>query len=427
MGVIFIDNSHIKMQPELQKVLVIEDSVTSMKVIKHLITNAGLEPVGASNLAEARTLLARSSAEEYLCAVVDFCLPDAMEGQAIDFAISASMPTVVITGRLDEKTRSSVLNRDVVDYIPKENAQVYEYLGRLIKRLEYNKEIGILVVDDSRLSRTMITSLLNRHNFVTYEAEDGEEGLAALRQYKNIKLVITDENMPNMSGLDMVAEIRRTISKEDLAIIGLSGEGTSALSARFIKSGANDYLNKPYCHEEFFCRVVQNVEYIENIEAIRRASNTDYLTGLPNRRHFFTRISANLKIAPSNVVMGLIDVELVRRINEHYGYESGDTVLKEISSLLVKHFSNSHISRFGGEEFCVYSSGKDVDTVVKSFESFRHNLESKQMKINGEEVQCSISVGISSHFNGNIQDTLKQAVANLNKARESGNNQLVYS
>lgn len=415
------------MQKELQKVLVIEDSVTSMKVINHLLTNVGMEPVCVNSLAAAQTELARSAPEEYLCAVVDYCLPDAIDGEAIDFTIAASIPTVVITGRLDESTRSKVLSKDVVDYIPKENAQVFEYLGRLIQRLEKNQEIGILVVDDSRLSRTMITNLLNRHNFITYEAADGEEGLAALRQYKNIKLVITDENMPNMSGLEMVAEVRRTISKDDLAIIGLSGEGSTALSARFIKSGANDYLNKPYCHEEFFCRVIQNVEYIENIEAIRRASNTDYLTGLPNRRHFFTRINANLRIAPSNIVIGIIDVDLVRYINEQHGYEQGDHALKEVATLLERNFPNSHISRFGGEEFCIYSSGQDIDTITKCFERFRTDVENKRLSIKGEEVDVTVSVGITSEFKGDIQETLKIANANLNKARENGQNQMVFS
>ncbi len=414
------------MHDEIPKVLVIEDSVTSMKVIKHLITNVGLEPVGVNCLADAEMALARSNADEYLCAVVDYCLPDALDGEAIDFTISASIPTVVITGRLDEATRTSVLNRDVVDYIPKENAQVYEYLGRLIKRLEKNREIGVLVVDDSRLSRTMITSLLDRHNFVTYEASDGEEGLAALRQYKNIKLVITDENMPNMTGLDMVAEIRRTISKDDLAIIGLSGEGSSALSARFIKSGANDYLNKPYCHEEFFCRVIQNVEYIENIEAIRRASNTDYLTGLPNRRHFFTRISANLKIAPINVVIGMVDVDMVHWINETYGYEAGDQALKEIANLLVRHFPSSHVSRFGGEEFCIYSSGLPIASVAGAFESFQEAVSRHTIVFEGNEIKSRVSIGVTSQFSGDIHESLKVAGSNLNKAREQGHNQVIF-
>ena len=415
------------MHESLRKVLVIEDSVTSMKVIKHLIKNAGLEPVGAGTLEDAKRLVANSSPEDYLCSVVDYSLPDALDGEAIDFTLESSIPTVVITGRSDEATRSSVLSKNVVDYIPKENAQVFEYLGRLVKRLDKNRDIGVLVVDDSRLSRSMITSLLGRHNFLTYEAEDGEEGLAALRQYKNIKLVLTDENMPNMTGLEMVAEIRRTISKDDLAIIGLSGNGSSALSARFIKSGANDYLNKPYCHEEFFCRVMQNIENIENIEAIRRASNTDYLTGLPNRRHFFTRINANLKIAPSNVMLGIIDVDMVKRINEHFGYEAGDEMLKEIAGMLARQFKQSHISRFGGEEFCVYSSGQTPESVITLYESFLDDVANKAMLFEGEKVRCAVNIGLTGDFNGDIKQTLRIAGANLEQAKERGENAMTYA
>ncbi len=57
-----------------------------------------------------------------------------------------------------------------------------------------------------------------------------------MRRYNNIKLAIIDENMPVMSGL----ELRRTSKKEDLAVIGVSADNSSGLSARFIKSGAND-------------------------------------------------------------------------------------------------------------------------------------------------------------------------------------------
>lgn len=415
------------MHESKRKILVIEDSVTSMKVIKHLLKGADLEPIGAASLSEARGILARSGSDEYLCAVVDYCLPDAPEGEAIDFSIEHGISTIVITGRLDEATRANVLAKDVVDYIPKENGQVYEYLVRLVQRLDKNREIGVLVVDDSRLSRTMISSLLKRHNFNTYEAEDGEEGLAALRQYKNIKLVITDENMPNMTGLEMVAEIRRTISKDDLAIIGLSGKGSTALSARFIKSGANDYLNKPYCHEEFFCRVMQNIEYVESIEAIRRASNTDYLTGLPNRRHFFTRIQANLRIAPGNVILGIIDVDQVKWINKHHGYEAGDNVLKSIAKLIEKYFSDCHISRFGGEEFCIYSSGQDMEGLLEQYQTFCQEVAESKIDVGGEFVNFAVNVGISGQFNGDIKETLHFADTNLQKAKEKGDNQLVYS
>jgi PleD family two-component response regulator len=219
---------------------------------------------------EAKHVFSSSAPEEYLCTVVDFTLPDALNGEAIDFAIESFLPTIVITGSLDESTRTTILNKKGVDYIPKENAQVYEYLTRLLSRLDKNKKVGVLVVDDSRVSRQSMTALLRRHNFITFEAADAEQGMESLRSHANIKLAIVDENVPDMSGIQMISELRKIYSKEELGIIGISSDTTSGLSARFIKSGATDYLYKPYCHEEFFCRIMQNVERLENIETFRK-------------------------------------------------------------------------------------------------------------------------------------------------------------
>lgn len=408
-----------------QKVLIVEDSPISMKVLSHLISKANLEPICANSLAQAQQIFSSTEPEEYLCAVVDFNLPDAPDGQAIDFAIEANVATVVITGRLDEDTREKVLSKDVVDYIPKENAQVYDYLSRLLTRLEKNKRIGVLVVDDSRFSRANVVSLLQRHNFVTYEAEDGEEGLAVLRRHSDIKLVITDENMPNMTGIEMVAELRRSYGKEDLGVIGVSGQGSSALSARFIKSGANDYLSKPYCHEEFFCRVIQNIEHIENIEAIRRAANSDYLTGLPNRRHFFTRVNANMKMDPKSVAFSIIDIDHFKSINDNFGHDAGDFALREIAKLIVKHFAKYYVSRFGGEEFCIYMSNMDADTAFNLMEKFRQDVEGHVLKLGDQRIKCTVSIGMTTQFSGNIEEMLRSSDINLYRAKETGRNQTI--
>lgn len=407
-----------------KKVLIIEDSRASMAVLEHLLEKNDLVPVKAACLADAKEHLQFSSTPEYLCAVVDFNLPDAPSGEAIDFTIEAGIPTIVITGRLDEPTREAVLAKDVVDYIPKENAQVYEYLSRLLKRLEKNRSIGVLVVDDSRLARLMQVSLLERHNFTTYEAGDGEEGLNLLRQHNDIRLVITDENMPNKTGIEMVSEIRQTFSREDVAIIGISGKGSSALSARFIKSGANDYIAKPYCHEEFFCRVIQNIEHIENVEKIRTADKVDHLTGIPSRLHFFKRVDASLRLAPKTLAVALFDIDNFKAVNNQYGHQTGDKVLKSIAALLKEHFANFHYCRFGGEEFCVYFSGVALDEVVSRAERFREALEETQSLINGELVQCTVSAGISDVFSGDISETIRLADDNLTRAKQAGKNQV---
>ena len=90
-----------------------------------------------------------------------------------------------------------------------------------------------------------------------------------------------------MDGVELTRKIRRQHRKDTLAVIGISAYGNSILSARFIKNGANDYLNKPFSSEEFYCRVTQNLEMLEYIQKLRETSIRDPLTGLYNRRHFF--------------------------------------------------------------------------------------------------------------------------------------------
>ena len=408
-----------------QKVLLIEDSVVSMKVLRFLTEKAGFEPESAENLAQARHLFGQSQPEDYLCAVVDYNLPDAPDGEAIDYALEAFIPTVVITGKQEESIRNKVLAKDVVDYIPKENAQVYDYLSRLLSRLQKNRHIGVLVVDDSRLSRTMAVSLLRRHNFITYEASDGEQGLERLAQHQEIRLVLTDENMPNMSGIRMVAAIRKKHSKEELAIIGLSGKGSSALSARFIKSGANDYLNKPYCHEEFFCRIVQNIEYIENIEAIHKAANTDYLTGLPNLRRFFEMAESQLEEVKQDVSLAILDIDYFKKINDSVGHDAGDEVLCSVSALLMKNFASNIYARFGGEEFCILFVGEAGSSVLARLENFRKQISELEILFEQHSINLTLSVGVTSYYTGEISASLRQADENLYRAKEAGRNRIV--
>ncbi len=119
-----------------QHVLVIENNHTNVDIVSKLVRKAGLIPVGASSLTEAKVRFANRVPEQFLCAVVAYVLPDAKQGEAIDFTIEAYIPTIVTTENLDACTRDKVLSKDVVDYIPKENAQNYDYLNRLLARLE---------------------------------------------------------------------------------------------------------------------------------------------------------------------------------------------------------------------------------------------------------------------------------------------------
>jgi diguanylate cyclase (GGDEF)-like protein len=407
------------------KVLLIEHDASTSRVLKRVIGKANFDVVTASSLAEAKHIFDISTPETYLCAVVDYHLPDAPFGEAIDHFIDVFIPVVVITNRTDEDIRKHILSKAVVDYIPKQNTQIFEYLSRLLERLEKNNQVGVLVVDASRKNRNGIAPLLKRHNFSVYETNTADNVNDLLFENGNIKLVVVDEEMPEREGTQIVADIRRSFNKSEMSIIGVSNGRKPALLARFLKSGANDYLTRPYCHEEFFCRIMQNIEHIEQIDVIRKTANTDYLTGLPNRRHFFNQVEAKLKRGLNQMCLALLDLDHFKKVNDNYGHDYGDMVLKETSKLLNKHFSNYHISRFGGEEFCLFLPNTDIEQALLMLNDFREALAIKAFKRKGQVLSCTVSIGVTDKYKRNLESMLGQADRHLYKAKSNGRNCVV--
>lgn len=408
------------------KVLIIDDNEQSVGVIASLIVNAQLTPVSATSLTAAQHIFSRSAPEDFLCAIVDYRLPDAPNGQAIDFTLASFLPTIVTTEFLDTQTRAGILDKDVIDYILKESEQVYEYLSVLLSRLYKNKHIGVLVVDNARVHRARSTALLRRHNFMTYEATTGQHGLEVLTRQSHIKLVIVANDLPGPSGIKMLSEVRQRAKKEDIAVIGLSDRGDTGLSARFIKSGANDFLTQPYGQEEFLCRIMQNIEYIENIELIRRAANSDFLTGLPNRRHFFERAVAALQLIPVCQCLALIDIDHFKKINDTYGHDCGDYTLREIAKLVADTFKQHIPARFGGEEFCVFMPNIKLLTAVQIFNDFRQTLANIEFKFEGQTFHCSVSIGVTAIEHGGINGMLRKADEYLYLAKNNGRNRVEH-
>ena len=258
-----------------KRLLVVEDSKPIATVIKQIARSLKFEVVIASNLAQVESIL--STDTDFFAATIDYALPDALDGQAIACVLSYGIPGVVMTGKMDDDTRQQILSQPVIDYIPKENSQAFLYLKRVLHWQQTNDQNTILVVDDSSSARNHIVELLKRRNFNIITANNGVQALEQLKQHKNIKMVITDLEMPIMDGIELTNEIRRSYSREQLAVIGISGASNGIHSARFIKNGADDFLRKPFCPEEFYCRITQNIESLNNIAKIQHAANTDYL------------------------------------------------------------------------------------------------------------------------------------------------------
>jgi len=244
----------------MYKVLVVEDSITVRKIVNKLIEdNPHFTCDLCEDLAEASAALANNA--DYLAAIVDLNLPDAPNGESVELALSYNLPTIVLTGNFDEFTRSQLLDQGVLDYITKESRYSYLQVSKLIDRLRKNLNTKVLVVEDSKTSRHHICNLLKKFQFQVHEANDGIEALEELDKHQDIKMVISDHRMPNMDGYELVKAIRHEKRLQDLVFIGLSATGDSVLTSKFIKSGANDFLSKPFYHEEFYCRIMKTLSH----------------------------------------------------------------------------------------------------------------------------------------------------------------------
>ncbi len=405
-----------------RKVLVVEDSPVVLKVLKHLLSqHSNFVPVLCDCYKSAeRNLIAFD--DEYFAAIVDLNLPDAENGEIVDLVLSYEIPSVVLTGNIDDDLRLSLLNKGVLDYITKDSRYSFNHVVKVIDRLNKNQNIKVLVAEDSSTSRMFIKILLERYQFQVIEAENGQEALAKLENDPDIRMLITDYNMPLVNGYDLVRMLRHNARFQDLVIIGLSAEGDNALSAKFIKAGANDFLKKPFYHEEFHCRVIHNLEAQEMLETIRNLANVDPLTKLKNRRYLFDEGERYFRNHTGELSLAMLDLDDFKLVNDTYGHLTGDALLKAVGAEILDAFPDTLACRFGGEEFCLIAE-VGVAEFVAMLERFTGSLRGKEFTEAKISITCS--VGVCGNDVASLDEAIKLADNNLCEAKRLGRDRLV--
>jgi len=226
----------------------------------------------------------------------------------------------------------------------------------------------------------------------------------------------------------LVKNLRYKYDKTDLIMIGVSGESSEALSAKFIKHGANDFLQKPFLPEEFYCRIIHNLEYLELVEKITSAAQRDHLTNLFHRHHFFnaardTYRSALEKSTP--LALAVINIDHFRELNEQYGHESGDIALKHVAQCLSNMLDRFLLCRADGDYFFVLMPGLDNEKAVSLISRVRQLLSAEECIINGEAKRLYFSAGVSNKTHGGVDQQIKLATHLLKLGKEAGGNMVL--
>ncbi|MFN7065759.1 MAG: GGDEF domain-containing protein [Aquificaceae bacterium] len=156
----------------------------------------------------------------------------------------------------------------------------------------------------------------------------------------------------------------------------------------------------------------------------------DYLTGLPNRRFFFEHaflLLENSKRYKSPLVLLLMDIDSFKRINDTYGHEAGDVVLRNFADILRKNVRQSDLpARFGGEEFALLMPNTNLQQGKVVAERIRTNFQNSCIVYNNIEMGATISGGLVFFVPEveNIDDLIRRADEALYRAKELGKNRI---
>lgn len=417
----------------MRQVLLVENSNMFGRLAKSRIEKTFDVPVyWTRSLAETEKILQMAKGL-FSLALLDFDLPDAPNGEVIDRVVAEGITTFVFTADLTEEARNLVWSKKVADYILKEDPNSLDYIIAAIRQLGENQDSLVLVVGDSANYRTMVSELLYIRKFRVLNATDGRSALAILDKYPEIRLVVTDYIMPGMDGCTLCQKIREKFKQERLAIIGFASEHEGNVGARFIKSGANDFIiQQSFLVEEFYCRVNHCLENLSLIDKIRDGAIRDFLTGLYNRRYFFDAGSELFNIARTNaetLACIMLDIDFFKKVNDTYGHDVGDLVIKGIARMLRENAGDRDIvARIGGEEFCVLIPGGKRQEVVDRIENLRRQIETTPAALLEGDAPLFVtsSIGICGEIGENLEAMIKVADENLYKAKNSGRNRVAF-
>lgn len=302
-----------------------------------------------------------------------------------------------------------------------------------------DNEMKILVADDSKTTRALIASSLQKLGHEVILAANGQEAIV-IYQTERIDLVILDVVMEEMDGFECARRIRSIVTENWIPIIFLSGTVDDENIANGINAGGDDYITKPYSEVTLAAKIkaMQRIADMRNnlystTQALVTLSSTDPLTHLNNRLQFDKTIKEKISYANhynKMFVLLFIDLDHFKAINDSLGHYVGDELLKEVAQRLQACLrSSDFIARIGGDEFAVIitdiGTAEVVDEIAKKILMSLHG--SYNLAGNDLSISCSIGIALYSiEDNISLETFINNADLAMYYAKESGRNNYKY-
>lgn len=284
----------------------------------------------------------------------------------------------------------------------------------------------ILIVDDSEFLAEYYTMLVNNAGMIGRKVTNPMDFLPILQEFQP-DLILMDINMPFCSGTELAQIVHQQESLSGIPIIFLSTISEKSIQLEVLSFAGDDFMTKPV-EPKYLLATIHN--RLVRSHRLRSRIARDSLTNLYNHTMIHHQLEREVFMAKRNhqpVSVALLDIDYFKSVNDTYGHQTGDIVLKEFSLFLLGHLRKTDlIGRYGGEEFLIIFPNTTPVSAFEMVNKLRTKVATALRVIDDKELVLTMSAGIASY--PEIKDTgglIKAADLALYRAKEQGRNCVV--
>ena len=357
-----------------------------------------------------------------------------LEAGAEDF-LSKPINDIALMARI----RSSLRTKTIVDEW-RSREQTTLALYNMDSQSSFNEinitHSNILLIDDGQLDINYITHALSALRPAIINISSIKE-IPQITEKSMIDLVLSNLNLRDEDGLTVCPSLRSVPITRHIPILLIAHEQDTEKIVRGLDLGANDYLIEPLDEQELFARVKSQLRHKKYYEILKSGveqnimfSLIDPLTSAYNRRYLdahLPRVLNTSKIQHKPLSMLIADIDLFKNINDTYGHNVGDIVLKCVSGYIANSIRPSDfLVRIGGEEFVVVMPETKLEAAQKVAERIRSKIEKEKIVCGDKEISVTISIGVSqSNEHSSVESFFESADKALYAAKEGGRNRVI--
>ncbi|HEX2870326.1 MAG TPA: diguanylate cyclase [Polyangiaceae bacterium] len=295
----------------------------------------------------------------------------------------------------------------------------------------------VLVVEPETERRADLRQLLEQEGYDSVFLPDGDELLRLTAEYEP-DLILLAADLPGMSGLELVGDLRAMDPRNHYPVILLGTAADEEEVARGLLAGADDFVPDPERQQELRARIrvqLRNKRFYDALERVRnerdnlrRDSQTDPLTGLLNRRSLQAEVTSRCAARERFGIL-FMDLDHFKSVNDRFGHEMGDRVLVAVASVLKTALRPGDVvGRYGGEEFVGIVAGAGPESARLVAERLRRAIEA-MLPPKGGPAKLTISIGTTvfdpRQSDERTEELLHRADMALYAAKRTGRNRVV--